>query len=46
MLDLGGIVDAVSAQDFLTVGARAVQVGTATFVNPETALQVLDGLGA
>jgi dihydroorotate dehydrogenase (NAD+) catalytic subunit len=46
VIGVGGIVDAVSAQDFLTVGARAVQVGTATFVNPETALQVLDGLGA
>jgi dihydroorotate dehydrogenase (NAD+) catalytic subunit len=46
VIGVGGIVDAASAQDFLTVGARAVQVGTATFVNPETALQVLDGLGA
>ena len=45
VIGVGGIVDAASAQDFLTVGASAVQVGTATFVNPETALQVLDGLG-
>ncbi len=45
VIGVGGIVDAASARDFLTVGARAVQVGTATFVNPETALQVLDGLG-
>jgi dihydroorotate dehydrogenase (NAD+) catalytic subunit len=45
VIGVGGIVDAASAQDFLTVGARAVQVGTATFVNPETALHVLDGLG-
>jgi len=44
VIGVGGIVDAPSARDFLTVGARAVQVGTATFVNPETALQVLDGL--
>jgi dihydroorotate dehydrogenase (NAD+) catalytic subunit len=44
VLGVGGIVDAASARDFLTVGACAVQVGTATFVNPETALQVLDGL--
>ena len=44
VMGVGGIVDAASARDFLTVGARAVQVGTATFVNPETALQVLDGL--
>ncbi|HVC04159.1 MAG TPA: dihydroorotate dehydrogenase [Candidatus Acidoferrales bacterium] len=45
VVGVGGIVDAASAKDFLTVGARAVQVGTATFVNPETALHVLDGLG-
>jgi dihydroorotate dehydrogenase (NAD+) catalytic subunit len=44
VIGVGGIIDAASARDFLTVGARAVQVGTATFVNPETALQVLDGL--
>lgn len=44
VIGVGGIVDAASAQDFLTVGAKAVQVGTATFVNPETALDVLDGL--
>jgi dihydroorotate dehydrogenase (NAD+) catalytic subunit len=45
VIGVGGIVDTASAQDFLTVGACAVQVGTGTFVNPETALQVLDGLG-
>jgi dihydroorotate dehydrogenase (NAD+) catalytic subunit len=44
VIGVGGIVDAESARDFLIVGASAVQVGTATFVNPETALQVLDGL--
>jgi dihydroorotate dehydrogenase (NAD+) catalytic subunit len=44
VIGVGGIVDAPSARDFLVVGAVAVQVGTATFVNPETALQVLDGL--
>jgi dihydroorotate dehydrogenase (NAD+) catalytic subunit len=44
VIGVGGIIDAASARDFLTVGARAVQVGTATFVNPQTALDVLDGL--
>jgi dihydroorotate dehydrogenase (NAD+) catalytic subunit len=44
VIAVGGIVDAGSARDFLVVGASAIQVGTATFVNPETALQVLDGL--
>jgi dihydroorotate dehydrogenase (NAD+) catalytic subunit len=44
VIGVGGIVDAATARDFLIVGASAVQIGTATFVNPETALQVLDGL--
>lgn len=44
VIGVGGITDAASARDFLIVGAAAVQVGTATFVNPETALHVLDGL--
>jgi dihydroorotate dehydrogenase (NAD+) catalytic subunit len=44
VIGVGGIIDAASARDFLTVGARAIQVGTATFVNPRTALDVLDGL--
>jgi dihydroorotate dehydrogenase (NAD+) catalytic subunit len=46
VIGVGGITDAASARDFLTVGASAIQVGTATFVNPETALEVLDGLYA
>jgi len=45
VIGVGGIVDAPSAQDFLVSGASAVQVGTATFVNPRTALDVLDGMG-
>ncbi len=44
VIGVGGILDAASARDFLIAGARAIQVGTATFVDPETALQVLDGL--
>ncbi len=46
VIGVGGIVDAPSAQDFIVSGAGAVQVGTATFVNPRTALDVLDGLEA
>jgi len=46
VVGVGGIVDADSALDFFTAGARAVQVGTATFVDPSTALRVLDGIAA
>jgi len=46
VVGVGGIVDAASANDFLLVGAQAVQVGTATFVDPNTALHVLQGITA
>jgi len=46
VVGVGGIVDADSALDFFTAGADAVQVGTATFVDPSTALRVLDGIAA
>jgi dihydroorotate dehydrogenase len=37
-------MDAGSALDFFTAGAAAIQVGTASFVDPSTALRVLDGI--
>ncbi len=46
VVGVGGIVDADSALDFFSVGADAVQVGTATFVDPSTALRVLEGIAA
>ena len=30
--------------EFLVVGATAVQIGTATFVNPDTAIDVVQGI--
>ena len=44
VIGVGGIMDAGDAQEFLIAGAAAIQVGTATFVNPAAALEVLDGL--
>jgi dihydroorotate dehydrogenase (NAD+) catalytic subunit len=44
VVGVGGIMDAGDALEFLIAGADAVQVGTATFVNPAAALDVLDGL--
>ena len=46
VVGVGGIVDADAALDFFTAGADAVQVGTATFVDPAAALHVLDGIAA
>jgi dihydroorotate dehydrogenase (NAD+) catalytic subunit len=46
VIGVGGIWDAADAEEFLIAGATAIQVGTATFVNPGAALSVLDGLSA
>jgi dihydroorotate dehydrogenase (NAD+) catalytic subunit len=46
VIGVGGIIDADSATDFFAAGARAVQVGTATFTDPGTALRVLEGIVA
>jgi dihydroorotate dehydrogenase (NAD+) catalytic subunit len=44
VIGCGGISTAEDALDFLLAGASAIQVGTATFVNPLAPLQVLEGL--
>ena len=46
VVGVGGIAGPDDAQDLLLAGAVAVQVGTATFVDPGAALTVLDGLRA
>jgi dihydroorotate dehydrogenase (NAD+) catalytic subunit len=46
VVGMGGILDADDALQFLMVGARAVQVGTATFRDPAAALGVVEGLSA
>jgi len=44
VVGIGGIINADDALEFLLAGADAVQVGTATFVNPTAALEILEGL--
>ncbi len=46
IVGIGGVTSAEDALQFLMAGATAVEVGTATFVNPRTALDVVDGLAA
>jgi dihydroorotate dehydrogenase (NAD+) catalytic subunit len=41
---IGGIASAADALEFLIVGATAIQVGTQTFIDPETGTTVVDGL--
>ena len=40
----GGIMTGTDAVEFLLAGATAVQVGTATFVNPRAPLDVVEGI--
>ena len=37
-------MDYRDALEFLLVGAQAVQVGTANFINPKTAIEIVNGL--
>lgn len=46
IIGCGGITSGTDAIEFLLAGATAVQVGTATFVNPRAPLDVLDGIEA
>lgn len=44
VIGIGGIMTAEDALEFIIAGATAVQVGTASFINPRTALEVLEGI--
>jgi dihydroorotate dehydrogenase (NAD+) catalytic subunit len=44
VIGIGGISSASDAVEFLMVGATAVQVGTASFVNPNAAAETADGI--
>jgi dihydroorotate dehydrogenase (NAD+) catalytic subunit len=46
VIGLGGIMGADDALQYFLAGARAVQVGTGTFVDPRCALRVLEGVEA
>ena len=44
VIGIGGITSAADAIEFILCGASAVQVGTANFVNPTAALNILNGI--
>ncbi len=44
VIGIGGISRAMDALEFLIVGAKAVQVGTANFVDPNAMATIIDGL--
>jgi len=44
IIGMGGIMNARDAIEFMLVGASAIQIGTANFVNPNVALEIIAGL--
>ncbi len=44
VIGIGGIMTADDAIEFMIAGAAAIQVGTANFVNPRTAMDVVEGI--
>lgn len=44
VIGIGGIMTAQDALEFLMVGAKAVQIGTANFINPHATLEVIGGI--
>ena len=46
VIGLGGITTARDALEFLIVGAKAVQIGTANFLNPRATMDIVEGIEA
>ncbi len=44
VIGVGGIMNARDALEFLIVGAKAVQVGTANFINPGVTVDIIDDM--
>jgi dihydroorotate dehydrogenase (NAD+) catalytic subunit len=44
VIAVGGIMAPTDAIEYLIVGAKAVQIGTANFVNPGTFMNILEGI--
>lgn len=46
VIGMGGIMNASDAVEYMLAGATAIQVGTATFLNPATCTDIIKGLEA
>lgn len=44
IIGIGGIMNATDALEFILAGATAIQVGTASFINPGAAQQIAEGM--
>lgn len=46
VIGIGGIMTAADALEYLALGARAVQVGTANYIRPAITMEILEGMEA
>lgn len=46
VIGIGGIMNATDALEFIIAGATAVEIGTANYINPGAAIEVIDGVNA
>jgi dihydroorotate dehydrogenase (NAD+) catalytic subunit len=44
VIGMGGIMTASDALEFILAGACAIQVGTATFIDPQASVKILEGI--
>jgi dihydroorotate dehydrogenase (NAD+) catalytic subunit len=44
VIGIGGIMNATDAIEFLMVGATAVQIGTANYIDPGIGIKIADGI--
>ena len=44
IIGMGGIMDTASALEFFMAGASAISIGTANFINPRAAAEIITGL--
>ena len=44
VIGIGGILTGRDALEFLIAGAKAVEVGTANFIDPESTVKIIDEL--
>ena len=44
IVGLGGIMNATDAVEFMLCGARAIEVGTANFIDPAVTVKIVDGI--
>ncbi|HID93401.1 MAG TPA: dihydroorotate dehydrogenase, partial [bacterium (Candidatus Stahlbacteria)] len=46
VIGIGGIASTYDALEFLIVGASAVEIGTANFINPNIGVEIVEGLNS